>query len=143
MDKVSKIRSQTEEIIIIVMGFIGFQAFMNGTMDLKPAVKQTVTPILQKAKNQCASAGGTEETKEVKEVVAPRPITAKEKLNSSMSGPAKPERPVTAAEKVVDKPKIEMAADKKPENPVAGKLAFKPEPVRPMTAKVGKDEDAF
>lgn len=30
---------------------------MNGTLDLKPAVKQTVTPILQKAKAKCAESG--------------------------------------------------------------------------------------
>jgi hypothetical protein len=28
---------------------------MNNTLDLKPAVKQTVTPILQKAKDKCVS----------------------------------------------------------------------------------------
>ena len=40
---------------------------MNGTLDLKPAVKQTVTPILQKAKEKCASsniAGADVEMKE-------------------------------------------------------------------------------
>lgn len=93
LDKTSKIRTQAEEVIMIVMGFIGFQAFMNGTMDLKPAVKQTVTPILQKAKQQCAAAGGGTDPEPVEEEKKPNAaaqkkpaITAKDKLNSSRGG---------------------------------------------------------
>lgn len=33
---------------------------MNGTLDLKPAVKQTVTPILQKAKEKAASSNNAD-----------------------------------------------------------------------------------
>jgi hypothetical protein len=74
LDKTSKIRTQTEEIIVVVMGFIGFQAFMNGTLDLKPAVKQTVTPILQKAKNLCAAAGGVADDEEMKQEALPKTV---------------------------------------------------------------------
>jgi len=45
-DRDAKIRNASEEVIVEVMGFIGFNAFQQNTQDLKPAVKQTVIAVL-------------------------------------------------------------------------------------------------
>lgn len=62
---------------------------MNGTMDLKPAVKQTVTPILQKAKAKCAESGGVVEEQK-QEQAAPEP-KAKPAAGPQKVAPAKAE----------------------------------------------------
>lgn len=52
-DKVSKIRSCAEEVIVEVMAFTGFEPFARQLKDLKPAVQQAVKPILDKARAKC------------------------------------------------------------------------------------------
>ena len=40
------------------MGKVGNQAFVNATSDMKPAIKQTLKPILERLKNSCGDAVG-------------------------------------------------------------------------------------
>ena len=65
-DKVSKIRTMAEEIIVEVMSQIGFEPFIKKAKDLKIAVQQAVMPILDKAKSKAATPTNVvmEETKE-------------------------------------------------------------------------------
>lgn len=40
------------------MPIVGYQAFASATNDMKPAIKQTLKPILEKLKSTCGDAGG-------------------------------------------------------------------------------------
>ena len=53
-DKKGDIRRMAEEVIVVVMGFVGYARFQEGMQDLKPAVVQAVKPILEKAKGKAA-----------------------------------------------------------------------------------------
>ena len=55
-DKSGPIRTMADEAIVTVMGHIGFSPFQEGIRDLKPAVQQTVRPLLEKAKQKAIAA---------------------------------------------------------------------------------------
>ena len=68
-DRSGKIRTLAEQVIVLVMGFTGAGPFTSGIKDLKPAVQNSVRPLLEKAKAKCIADGGTvdvpmEESKE-------------------------------------------------------------------------------
>ena len=56
-DKKAEIRKMAEEIIVEVMRQTGPEPFFRQLTSLKPAVQQTVKPILDKAKAKTASGG--------------------------------------------------------------------------------------
>ena len=110
---------------------------MNGTLDLKPAVKQTVTPILQKAKEKCASSNNTGADVEMKEETVvksvPKNVTAQPKLNTSRGGV------IELKKKEEVQPKIQTSPSKTNLN-----ISNKPSTIKPAPStskKVKPDED--
>lgn len=55
-DKSGPIRTMADETIVTTMGSTGFAAFTENIRDLKPAVQQTVRPLLEKAKTKMIAA---------------------------------------------------------------------------------------
>ena len=55
-DRSGPIRVLADEAIVTTMGYVGFGAFSESIRDLKPAVQQTVRPLLEKAKNKAVAA---------------------------------------------------------------------------------------
>lgn len=55
-DKSGPIRTMAEEAIVAAMSSLGFAPFQEGIRDLKPAVQQTVKPLLDKAKQKAVIA---------------------------------------------------------------------------------------
>lgn len=51
-DKTPEIRKLAEEVIVEVMRPLSYDAFVKGIQDLKPAVKQTIKPILDQCKTR-------------------------------------------------------------------------------------------
>lgn len=75
-DKKGEIRKMSEELIVTVMGFVGFAKFMEGVQDLKPALQQQVKPILEKARNRAPCAAFEGEMEEVPKKAAAAPKKA-------------------------------------------------------------------
>ena len=50
-DKSKAIRESTEKIIALIMPSVGYQDFLTGIKNQKPAIQQTLKPILEKIKN--------------------------------------------------------------------------------------------
>lgn len=55
-DKSGPIRTMADEAIVATMSLAGFAPFTEGIRDLKPAVQQTVRPLLEKAKAKMIAA---------------------------------------------------------------------------------------
>jgi len=55
-DRGAPIRTMAEEAIVATMCHVGAAAFQEGIRDLKPAVQQTVRPLLEKAKQKAVLA---------------------------------------------------------------------------------------
>jgi len=55
-DRSGPIRVMADEVIVATMGYVGAAAFHGGISDLKPAVQQTVRPLLDKAKAKAIAA---------------------------------------------------------------------------------------
>ncbi|MBK8156627.1 MAG: hypothetical protein IPK55_11820 [Streptococcus sp.] len=78
----------TEDVILEVMRVATYDSFLKGIQDLKPAVKQTIKPILDSCKNKIGLTGGDEnpfgdvqmdleeEVKIPAKGIAPKPSTA-------------------------------------------------------------------
>ena len=56
-DKKKEIRSSAEDILGIIMPIVGYAKVQAETKNLKPAVQQTVKPILERIKNSCGAQG--------------------------------------------------------------------------------------
>jgi hypothetical protein len=56
-DKSKAIRDQTERVMDVVMPIVGYQEFLRSIKSLKPAVQQTLKPILEKVKNSSGAEG--------------------------------------------------------------------------------------
>lgn len=69
-DRSGPIRTMADEAIVATMGYVGFAAFMDGIKDLKPAVQQTVRPLLEKAKAKAVVANPGVAIEEEKEAPA-------------------------------------------------------------------------
>ena len=54
-DKSKAVREASENLIMIVMPIVGYQAFLTNTKDYVQAVQQTLKPILEKIKNASGS----------------------------------------------------------------------------------------
>ena len=109
-DKSKDIRDQTEALCCEIMPHTGFNDFMSVTKDFKPAVQQTLKPILERIKSK-SSAGGnasaaaaksSDKKKEVKEEVKqPEPVQnsfAKKALEKNASQKAPMKKQNTAKE---------------------------------------------
>lgn len=59
-DKTPEIRKLTEDVILEVMRVASHDSFIKNIQDLKPAVKQTIKPILDACKMKIGSTGGEE-----------------------------------------------------------------------------------
>ena len=76
-DKKPQIRAQSEEICIVVMTHSGFRIFQDSIKDLKPAMQQTMKPVLERIKGKCGTVDvPMEETKKEEPKPAARPTTA-------------------------------------------------------------------
>ena len=73
-DKTPAIRSLADEVILSVMPLTGYSPFQTAISSLKPAVQQTMKPILEKIKAKVGT-------------IAPQIQTPAEKLNSSLGAP--------------------------------------------------------
>lgn len=56
-DKTPEIRKLTEDVIPDVMKVASYDSFLKGIQDLKPAVKQTIKPILDSCRAKIGSTG--------------------------------------------------------------------------------------
>ena len=56
-DKSKAIRDQTERVMDVVMPIVGYSEFLRAIKTLKPAVQQTLKPILEKVKNSSGADG--------------------------------------------------------------------------------------
>jgi hypothetical protein len=70
-DKTPAIRNLADEVILSVMPLTGYQPFQTAISSLKPAVQQTIKPLLEKIKNKAGA-------------MAPPPT---EKMNASLGAP--------------------------------------------------------
>lgn len=123
-DKIPQIRSLTEDVIVAVMNVKGLNVFKEGTQDLKPAVKNTILPILDKCKDQTSEL---QEVEEVHKAPKKKPVKVEEDMDvdepNQMSS--------TMRKKEDDKQKKKMGGSLKP----------KPKKPAPPTKKAKKVEE--
>lgn len=109
-DKTPSIRSAAEDVIVEVMQASSYRSFVESITDLKPAVKQTIKPILDKCRSRLPDQDEDMEedepmskTMKAKEPIAKTEKPEKKDLSKSLRpNTAKPARP---ASKSGSKPK--------------------------------------
>lgn len=92
-DKSGPIRVMADEVIVTTMGSVGFAPFTENIRDLKPAVQQTVRPLLEKAKakmiaaNPDAAAGAPDDDEDASPAPPSKKTTVTRK--TAVAGPTR------------------------------------------------------
>lgn len=133
-DRSGPIRNMAEEVIVSAMASVGFGVFQEGTKDLKPAVKSSVKPYLDKAKQKCIAANPDAAADEEMEDAAPAPQAAAAASRAKPGAKAAPTKAVAKAPgAAAAKSKLELSLKK---NQDAGKPSVSPR-AKPGTTASG------
>jgi len=140
-DKSGPIRTMAEEAIVATMSCVGFAAFQDGIRDLKPAVQQTVKPLLDKAKQKAVTSNPESAAAEVADE-APQAAAASKKVVGKPAAAAASSKAPAAASKQPSKPIEEAkASPEKAAGPTRKVVAPKaPVPVPTKVAQPFQEE---